>query len=101
MNRKRINSYIHIVGKEFFQVALITYLILVVADTVRAGAVSNFFSLNILLIIVLITGSAMVITEPRKMLNFFTPIVTSKTIRKTPSRIKNPLKKLRSKKTDN
>jgi hypothetical protein len=54
----------NIVAKEFFQVSLVTYLLLTLAETVHEGFVSNFFNMNYLLMVVLITGVAMVLTEP-------------------------------------
>ena len=55
---------VHIVGREFFGVALVTYLGLTLVETLLPGAVSNFFNLNYLLLVVLVTGVAMVLTEP-------------------------------------
>ena len=58
-----LKQNINIAGREFFQTSLVTYLILTLAETLRAGTVSNFFNMNYLLLVVLITGLAMVITE--------------------------------------
>jgi hypothetical protein len=60
---------VYIVAREFFQVSLVTYLLLTLAETLKTGFVSNFFNLNYLLIIVLVTGVAMVLTEPKGLDN--------------------------------
>jgi hypothetical protein len=57
-------SNINIIGREFFQVSLVTYLLLTLTEAIQEGFVSNFFNMNYLLIVVLITGVAMVLTEP-------------------------------------
>lgn len=57
---------VNIIGKEFFQVALVTYLLLTLAETLREGFVSNFFNMNYLLLVVLVSGVAMVLTEPNE-----------------------------------
>lgn len=59
-----LKANLHLVSKEWFQVALVTYLLLTLAETIQEGFVSNFFNLNYLLAVVLLTGVAMVITEP-------------------------------------
>jgi hypothetical protein len=53
-----------IIGRELFQISLITYLLLVLLETFKSGSVSNFFNLNYLLFAVLITGIMMVIGDP-------------------------------------
>src|SRR5437868_3056023 len=53
----------HIISEELFQFALVTYLILILSETVKTGFVSNFFNLNILLTIVLLAGILMVMTN--------------------------------------
>jgi hypothetical protein len=55
-----------IVARELFQTSLVTYLILVVAETLKEGFVSNFFNMNYLLGVVLTSGTAMVLAEPDK-----------------------------------
>ncbi len=71
---------IYTIGREFFQVMLITYLVLVVTETIRPGTVSNFFNLNWLLGAVLIFGLAMVIAEPQLVFrSIIGPKVTSVT----------------------
>lgn len=57
----------HIVAREFFQYSLITYLILLLAETVRQGIVSYFFNLNILLALVLTSGVIMVLTHQEQL----------------------------------
>jgi hypothetical protein len=48
---------------EFFQVSLVTYLVLLLLETVSPGYVSNVFNLNILLGVVLVSGILMVISD--------------------------------------
>jgi regulator of PEP synthase PpsR (kinase-PPPase family) len=60
---KKSSQVINIASKEFFQAALVTYLLLTLAETVKEGVVSNFFNMNYLLLLVLVTGVAMVLTE--------------------------------------
>jgi hypothetical protein len=57
------SNIIHTISREFFQVFLVTYLLLTLAETFREGFVSNFFNINYLLAVVLISGVAMVLTE--------------------------------------
>lgn len=60
---------IHIVAQEAFQIFLVTYLCLLLLETIKIGFVSYFFNLNILLIIVLVSGVAMVLTHSEKKKN--------------------------------
>lgn len=57
------NIHIHVLIKEFFQFALVAYLLLFLTETLKAGFVSYFFNLNILLGIVLGSGILMVLTS--------------------------------------
>jgi hypothetical protein len=57
----RLNT--NIAAREFFQTSLVTYLVLTLAETLKTGVVSNFFNMNYLLLVVLVTGLAMVLTE--------------------------------------
>ena len=57
----------YIVTKEIFQYSLVTYLILLLAETVKAGVVSYFFNLNILLAVVLLSGMIMILTYDKKI----------------------------------
>jgi len=57
--RSTINSS----SREFFQVGLVTYLVVTLAETLNTGMVSNFFNMNYLLLVVLVTGIVMVLTE--------------------------------------
>jgi hypothetical protein len=66
-----IKNNINIVGREFFQVFLVTYLLLTLAETWRQGFVSNFFNMNWLLLVVLVSGVAMVLTEPAESVRKF------------------------------
>ncbi|MDP3941662.1 MAG: hypothetical protein Q8Q49_05130 [bacterium] len=58
---------IHLVSKEFFQYSLTTYLLLLLAETLKEGFVSYFFNLNILLGIVIISGIVMAIMQTRML----------------------------------
>lgn len=64
----RFNQVISIIGQEVFQASLVTYLLLTLAETFREGFVSNFFNMNYLLLVVLVIGVAMVLTEPQKII---------------------------------
>jgi hypothetical protein len=55
-----MKSKIGIIISELFNVSLVTYLILLLLETLSKGFVSDFFNLNILLGIVLISGIIMV-----------------------------------------
>lgn len=61
--KNAIVKTLNIITKEIFQVSLITYLILLLAETVQEGFVSYFFNLNILLALVLVSGIIMTITH--------------------------------------
>ncbi len=58
---------IHFIAKEMFQYSLITYLLLLLAETLKQGLVSFFFNLNILLVVVLFSGIIMVLTQNEKL----------------------------------
>lgn len=58
-----MKSKLKIFITEFFQVSLVTYLILLLLETVIPGYVSNVFNLNILLGVVLVSGILMVISD--------------------------------------
>jgi hypothetical protein len=64
VNNTSLKNGINIVGREFFQVFFVTYLLLTLAETFREGFVSNFFNMNWLLLVVLVSGIMMVLTEP-------------------------------------
>lgn len=53
---------IYLIAKEFFQFSLLTYLILLLTETLSEGFVSLFFNLNILLIVVLFCGIISLLT---------------------------------------
>jgi hypothetical protein len=73
MVQERMNklSMANTVSKEFFQVLLATYLLLTLTEIYREGFVSNFFNTNYLLLVVLISGVAMVLTEPAENVRKF------------------------------
>src|SRR5690348_15382582 len=58
-----MRNKIAIVTKELFQVSLITYLVLLIVETIKVNFVSFFFNLNILLGLVLVSGIVMVLAE--------------------------------------
>jgi uncharacterized membrane protein len=64
---------IYIIAKEFFQYSLITYIILLLAETVKEGIVSYFFNLNILLALVIVSGFVMAITYDEQIPQQATP----------------------------
>jgi hypothetical protein len=64
MTQSALKENTNVVAKEFFQVSLVTYLLLTLAETLKEGFVSNFFNMNYLLVVVLVTGVGMVLTEP-------------------------------------
>ena len=57
---------IGIISEEVFQFSLITYLILLIAETVREGFVTFFFDLRYLLIVILISGIFMSFLAPKR-----------------------------------
>jgi hypothetical protein len=75
-----IKNAVNISSREFFQVFLVTYLILTLAETYREGFVSNFFNINYLLIVVLLSGVAMVLTETEVSVKKFRKRVTKAVI---------------------
>lgn len=56
-----------ILSQELFQFSLVTYLILLLAETIKEGFVSYFFNLNILLGVVLVSGVVMVLTHDERI----------------------------------
>lgn len=60
---KHLKIKLYLISKEFFQYSLITYLILLLAETLQSGFASYFFNLNILLIVVFVSGISMVLTN--------------------------------------
>jgi hypothetical protein len=75
-----IKNAVNISSREFFQVFLVTYLLLTLAETYREGFVSNFFNINYLLIVVLLSGVAMVLTETEVSVKKFRKRVTKAVI---------------------
>ncbi len=62
-----MKSTIRVIASELFQVALVTYLGLQIAETVSTGFVSDFFDQNILLAIVTVSGIATaLISSPQR-----------------------------------
>lgn len=70
----------YIIAKEFFHYSLITYLIILIAETIKEGIVSYFFNINILLTVVILSGFVMAITYDEK-LNLHTPTLKKITYR--------------------
>jgi len=58
---------IYIIAKEFFHYSLFTYLLILIAETIKEGIVSYFFNINILLIVVVLSGFVMTITYDEKL----------------------------------
>jgi len=54
---------LNLISGEIFKYSLITYLLLILTETLQEGFVSYFFNLNILLVVVLINGVIMVLTH--------------------------------------
>ena|SRR6266700_2242071 len=76
MNRLKLKLWkikINIIFNEIFQYMLVTYLILLLAETVQEGIVSYFFNLNILLGIILASGIIKVLTEDKEI-EFKSPV---------------------------
>lgn len=61
-----MKSKIGIIVNELFQVSLVTYLILLLVETLDKGFVSNAFNLNYLLAIVLVSGIIKVLPISQK-----------------------------------
>ena len=61
-----MKSTIGIIVTELFQVSLVTYLILLLAENLIPGAVSDFFNLNILLALVVASAVLMVLPVSEK-----------------------------------
>ncbi len=55
-----------IIFEEVFQVMLSGYLIFLLAETIKEGIISNYFNLNILLIIIIVSGIGTVIYPNKK-----------------------------------
>jgi hypothetical protein len=58
----QFKTYTGVISKDLFQVSLVTYLILLLLETIKTGFVTFFFDLNILLWITLVSGILMVLT---------------------------------------
>ena len=59
---------LHAASKEFFGASLAVYLLIILAETLKSGYVSYFFNINFLLIVVLVTGVTMVLTDTDRLL---------------------------------
>ncbi|MGH7204035.1 MAG: hypothetical protein ACREHC_06345 [Candidatus Levyibacteriota bacterium] len=57
---------LHVVSEQFFQYSLMTYLLLLLTETIKEGLVSFFFNLNILLGVVVLSGIVMITTHNEK-----------------------------------
>ncbi|MEK7570956.1 MAG: hypothetical protein AAB553_01665 [Patescibacteria group bacterium] len=60
---KKHKLSLHIISREVFLYSLLTYLILLIAETLKKDIVNFFFNLNILLVIVLLGGFLSVCTH--------------------------------------
>jgi hypothetical protein len=66
---KASRQKLHTVSREFFTASLTTYLLMVLAEALKSGYVTNFFNINALLLVVLVTGVGMVLSDvDRQML---------------------------------
>lgn len=54
--REKTRESINNIATECFEVSVILILLLIIADTIHKGFVSNFFNSNILIIVCLISG---------------------------------------------
>ena len=63
-----------------FPILLVTYLLLILLETIFEGSVSSYLNLNHLLIAVIIVGVAAVLTVPRKVERVEGENLTAKTI---------------------
>jgi hypothetical protein len=54
---------VHANSSEIFVAALPTYLLMILAEALKPGYVSNFFNIHIPLIIVIVTGITMVLSD--------------------------------------
>src|SRR3989344_5801582 len=64
--RENLKNKMVVIGEELFQVSLITYLIFLIIETIQEGFVTNFFSINILLILILIGGITKITLSSKK-----------------------------------
>jgi len=70
---KHIKIKTNLIIGEIFQFSLVTYIILLLVETVQEGFVSYFFNLNILLGFVLLMGILMTITHNEQLEQHTTP----------------------------
>ncbi len=59
---RKFKNYVGVIFRDLFQVSLVTYLILLLLEIIKAGFVSFFFDTNILLWVTLVSGVVMVLT---------------------------------------
>ena len=70
--RVRLNKSIYTIIAEIFKVSLLTYFVLLIVEEFNQGIISNYFNLNILLTIIVVSGIGTVVlhsddeTEQRK-----------------------------------
>ena len=64
---KDFGQKINVFMQEVFQFSLLTYLVLFLIETLKTGAVSAYFNMNILLGVVLVSGGVIVLTYSEKM----------------------------------
>lgn len=60
-----MKTRLNIIFEQIFQISLLTYLFLLLAETVKTGFASYFFNLNILLVIVLASGILSIVPLPQ------------------------------------
>jgi hypothetical protein len=56
---------IYIFSREAFQISLLLYMIALGAEIIKPGVVTNFLNLNIILVVVLVSGITMALTEKK------------------------------------
>ncbi len=93
-------SAMSLVVRDLFQISVVTYLMLFLAEAIKSGFVSYFFNLNILLAIVIISGVGMVIshTQEKKSAPLLEPKSSWPAVRMYVRALKDPSKNKLNKK---
>jgi hypothetical protein len=58
---------LHLIAEELFQFLLVTYLVLLLIETIQEGFVSYFFNFHLLLVAIILNGSIIVLTYDEKL----------------------------------
>ena len=64
---KKWKLKLQLIIEEFFQFSLLTYVLLLLAETVKEGIVSSFFNLTILLVVVVASGVITILLHNEKV----------------------------------